>query len=313
MSWRDVIRTHPAAELFPLMSPGELKALGEDIRANGLSNPIVLWGSAPQMLIDGRNRLDAMELAGLPTHDRVGLKVSTRLAPSQKDPIDLVVSLNIHRRHLTGEQKRDLIEKLLKAKPEQSDRAIAGMAKVSDKTVGKVRDRLEAGAEIPHLDKRTGADGKAQPASKPKSTVPLDDLARPRNRADPIAERAVEALRTKVDEKVAEATEALRNELQEANNELKTAREGKLKLWREAKQLRATVRSLQCSIACQLCGAPTPTPYVKDGPLLDPKWFGKFSKFVGMLGSDNETERHLAADHAHKLLAEANLRWSDLL
>jgi len=46
---------------------------------------------------------------------------------------------------------------------------------------------------------------------------------------------------------------------------------------------------------------------------LDPKWFGKFSKFVGMLGSDNETERHLAADHAHKLLAKANLRWSDLL
>jgi hypothetical protein len=53
-------------------------------------------------------------------------------------------------------------------------------------------------------------------------------------------------------------------------------------------------------------------PLCKGWPL-DPKWFGKFSKFVGMLGSDNETERHLAADHAHKLLAEANLRWSDLL
>ena len=30
--WRDVLQIHPAAELFPLMTPDELRALGEDIK-----------------------------------------------------------------------------------------------------------------------------------------------------------------------------------------------------------------------------------------------------------------------------------------
>ena len=42
-SWRDVITIHPAADLFPMMSPDELKALGEDIRRNGMTAPIVWW------------------------------------------------------------------------------------------------------------------------------------------------------------------------------------------------------------------------------------------------------------------------------
>ena len=37
-SWRDVIKVHPATDLFPMMSPDELKALGEDIRQNGLAH-----------------------------------------------------------------------------------------------------------------------------------------------------------------------------------------------------------------------------------------------------------------------------------
>jgi hypothetical protein len=36
-SWRDVIRIHPATELFPLMTETELRELGEDIRKNGHS------------------------------------------------------------------------------------------------------------------------------------------------------------------------------------------------------------------------------------------------------------------------------------
>jgi hypothetical protein len=42
-SWRDVLKIHPAAELFPRMSPDDLRALGEDIKANGLKSPIVMW------------------------------------------------------------------------------------------------------------------------------------------------------------------------------------------------------------------------------------------------------------------------------
>jgi hypothetical protein len=40
--WRQHLKIHPAADLFPLMSESELKELAEDIKKNGLKNPIVL-------------------------------------------------------------------------------------------------------------------------------------------------------------------------------------------------------------------------------------------------------------------------------
>src|SRR5262249_61366782 len=67
-SWRDVLPIHPAAELFPPMSPDELRALGEDIRKNGLTSPIVLWRANPKSTprcLGGRERPPA-------AHDRTG-------------------------------------------------------------------------------------------------------------------------------------------------------------------------------------------------------------------------------------------------
>ena len=49
-SWRDVIPVHPAAGLFPMMAPDELKALGEDIKRTGL--PIKLC-SGPRIVTTG--------------------------------------------------------------------------------------------------------------------------------------------------------------------------------------------------------------------------------------------------------------------
>jgi hypothetical protein len=46
-SWRDDFPVHPAADLFPLMSPDELRALGEDIIKDGLTSRIVLWRADP--------------------------------------------------------------------------------------------------------------------------------------------------------------------------------------------------------------------------------------------------------------------------
>ena len=70
-SWRDVVNIHAAADLFPMMSPDELKVLGEDIKRNGMTAPIVWWTEREAdiektpppkyQLLDGRNRLDAME------------------------------------------------------------------------------------------------------------------------------------------------------------------------------------------------------------------------------------------------------------
>jgi hypothetical protein len=82
------------------------------------------------------------------------------------DPYTYVISANIHRRHLTAEQKRELIAKLLKAKPEASDRQTATAIKVDHKTVGAVRADLEGRGEIPHVSTRTDTSGRKQTARR---------------------------------------------------------------------------------------------------------------------------------------------------
>jgi hypothetical protein len=177
-SWRDVLPIHPAAELFPRMSESELRELGEDIKANGLRASIVLYEGK---LLDGRNRLDAMELVGIeysflsgtdPTKWRgLGLYGRNRNRTSlidcfDGDPYTCVISANIHRRHLTAEQKRELIAKLLKAKPEQSDRQVAKQTKTSPTTVGKIRKKSEATGDVSKVDTRTDTKGRKQPAKR---------------------------------------------------------------------------------------------------------------------------------------------------
>ncbi|MFL5253142.1 MAG: hypothetical protein ACJ8AI_09645, partial [Rhodopila sp.] len=41
--WRDKIKVHPAADLFPMMSDAELDALANDIAEHGMHQGIVLW------------------------------------------------------------------------------------------------------------------------------------------------------------------------------------------------------------------------------------------------------------------------------
>ena len=120
VSWRDLLPIHPAAELFPLMSPDELRALADDIKQHGLRHPAIFIEDENRVfaVLDGRNRLDALELLG----EEITLTNSSIFEerPSDIDPYAYVISANIHRRHLTAEQKRDLIAKVLKATPEKS-------------------------------------------------------------------------------------------------------------------------------------------------------------------------------------------------
>jgi hypothetical protein len=86
--------THPAADLFPLMGEDELRGLADDIKANGLRQPIVLDGDG--RILDGRNRLAACKLADVqPEFTSV----------NGDDPVALVVSLNVKRRNLTAGQR----------------------------------------------------------------------------------------------------------------------------------------------------------------------------------------------------------------
>ena len=140
--WRYHLPVHPAAELFPLMKetdPEGFRELVEDIKKNGLAEPIIFCAdpNLGRCVLDGRNRLDAIDLLG-------PMKVSCEELEKEKDPYAYVISKNIQRRHLTTEQKSDLIVKVLKAKPEVSNLQIAKQIKVDDKTVAKVRRKFRS-------------------------------------------------------------------------------------------------------------------------------------------------------------------------
>ena len=115
-AWRSKFRVHPAADIFPMMSDEELDELGADIQAHGLNYPIgarlILHAGADAEteVFDGRNRLEALERAGIAIkphhvvhHDLTDAEVVAH-----------IISANIRRRHLTPGQMADIIVALAK-------------------------------------------------------------------------------------------------------------------------------------------------------------------------------------------------------
>jgi hypothetical protein len=172
LTWRDVLPVHPAAELLPRMSNAELEELRTDIAANGLHTPVIILLSddGTEQLLDGINRLDAMALAGKKVVKEDGTfnhdEVLHQHVRGNTDPYRFVLSVNLYRRHLTNEQKTDLIAKLLELKPAASDRQIASLTGTSHPTVAKVRREMTAGGKITTSPTRTDKRGREQPATK---------------------------------------------------------------------------------------------------------------------------------------------------
>jgi ParB-like nuclease domain len=91
---------HPLANLFPEMEQDEYGRLVEDIKANGQLEPIWLYEG---QILDGRHRYLACQDAKLEPITRVY---------EGDDPTSFVLSLNLHRRHLTESQRSIIASKL---------------------------------------------------------------------------------------------------------------------------------------------------------------------------------------------------------
>jgi N6-adenosine-specific RNA methylase IME4 len=96
---------HPVSAYFPLMSEPEIAELTDDIRRNGLQEPI--WLHPNGEIIDGRNRFIACERARVEPEYRTWDEDGSLLA--------FVWSLNGARRHLTPGQKAAVAAEMLPA------------------------------------------------------------------------------------------------------------------------------------------------------------------------------------------------------
>ena len=137
---------HPAAEIFPLLNADGISELADDIERNGLQLPIVLCDGK---LLDGRNRLAACTLVGVDPEfvDYDG-----------DDPVGYVVSLNLHRRHLSPSQRAIIASRIAELThggdrrsdqaanlPLETQAAVAEKLKVSPRSLRTARRIIKSG------------------------------------------------------------------------------------------------------------------------------------------------------------------------
>jgi hypothetical protein len=183
---------HPLADLFPLIEGEEFDELVADVRAHGVREPI--WTYQCKVL-EGRIRYLAAQAAGVECPTR---------AYDGDDPVGLVISLNLRRRHLSASQRAMIAAKLatlqqgartdLSPIGERSQATAAKALNVGKRSVERakiVRDQggpelikaVESGevsvsAAVDSIRPRPLRPKSARsPASKPKKVTSFDALA----------------------------------------------------------------------------------------------------------------------------------------
>ncbi len=120
-----------AFQVMPPLSAEEYAALRDDIAERGIVVPVVV--DQHDRLLDGHHRRQiADEL-------QIDCPVEVRQVADDEDARTVAFTLNLTRRHLTREQRREMIAREAAARPEDSDRAIARRLGCSPSTVAAVR------------------------------------------------------------------------------------------------------------------------------------------------------------------------------
>jgi N6-adenosine-specific RNA methylase IME4 len=156
------MKTHPAAEEFPLMPDDRLRELAEDISRNGQREPIKLFDG---LVIDGRNRLRACEL--------LGIEPTTETLPRDINPFAYVWSLNGERRDLLAGQRYAIWDSC----QEKSGAWQAEQQRIQDEAntkraeAVKARERRDDGTltSAPTRCGQTGSDADRSKAAKAKA------------------------------------------------------------------------------------------------------------------------------------------------
>ena len=140
------MKTHPIADIFPMMTGAAFDALCADIKAKGVRVPIVVHPDG--RILDGRNRQRACDALGV-------VAPQETWAGAAGTEVSYVLSLNLARRHLDESQRAMVAARLAtlgegRPKVTASNEAVtqpdaAGLLNVSRPSVQRARSVLATG------------------------------------------------------------------------------------------------------------------------------------------------------------------------
>ena len=147
------VRYQPVLNL-PKLPYDQFVALRDNIAVNGVLVPILTDGGRPVCkIIDGNYRKAIADELGYDCPEIVQKSLS------EDEMRTLARALNLARRQLTTEQKRQLIADQLRETPDRSNRWVGKQLGVRHATVASVRAEREATGQIIQLGKTVGNDG----------------------------------------------------------------------------------------------------------------------------------------------------------
>jgi hypothetical protein len=166
----------------------QMNDLREDIRANGIKAPVLVNG-AKDTILDGRNRwIIACEL-GL-TPDKVPLEV---FKGKEEEIPSVVLSRNLFRRHLTEDQRVQLVDKILHQHLEA-----AAQARMKAGKSDPVMNSIEQGKYADALaDKANVSQHKARQAIKARKAGYADEVIAAKMRSKDAAKAAPRKVKPK--------------------------------------------------------------------------------------------------------------------
>lgn len=153
-------------QVMPPLTADEYAELKSDIQQRGVMVPVEY--DEEGNILDGHHRIQICEELGItdfPKIIRTGMTEAEKRTHARK--------LNMARRQLSREQRRDLILDEALEHPEKSDRQIAKELSVSPTTVGTVRAKAASEGQVSKLDTSTGADGKEYPRQVERKPIPI--------------------------------------------------------------------------------------------------------------------------------------------
>ncbi|GEM_PF-2137657 len=170
---------HPYANLFPMQTDAEIQSLAADIKQHGLRQPIVI--DDDDKILDGRNRAAACVIANV-------TPVYEPFSGSDAEKLPYVVSVNVHRRHLTTAQRSDIAAAIANMQVGQNQHSAkqekeGGSNELPSKTVS-----TKQAAKLMNVSVASVKRAKAKSKPKPKATdkeptstasIVLDVLDRP--------------------------------------------------------------------------------------------------------------------------------------